>query len=59
MMADVPRAYISVRITCMNNLHQAELSMAVYTMDAKDKLPQWTIGNWAWDMPVPMATAEQ
>ena len=47
----------AVRITCMNNLHQAELSMAVYTMDAKDKLPQWTIGNWAWDMPVPMADA--
>ena len=45
----------AVRITCMNNLHQAELAMAIYAMDTKDKLPIWTTTSWVWDMPVPMA----
>jgi len=47
----------AIRIQCMNNLHQAEISMTVYTIDSKDKLPEWTAGAWAWDMPVPMADA--
>ena len=47
----------AVRIQSMNNLHQGEIAMAVYTLDSKEKLPPWTTGSWAWDMPVPMADA--
>jgi prepilin-type N-terminal cleavage/methylation domain-containing protein len=45
------------RTQCMNNLHQTELAMFVYVSDYKDKLPEWTTGNWTWDVPTGMADA--
>ena len=40
------------RTTCMNNIHQIEAALIMYSGDSKDKLPVLTGGNWAWDMPV-------
>jgi prepilin-type N-terminal cleavage/methylation domain-containing protein len=41
----------AVRIKCMNNVKQVCLSTMIYGGDYKDKLPQMTAGNWAWDLP--------
>ncbi len=43
------------RTQCMNNLHQIEVALFVYGADYKDKLPEWTTGNWTWDVPSLMA----
>jgi len=43
------------RTQCMNNLHQTELAMFIYTGDHKERLPEWTGGNWTWDVPTLMA----
>ena len=44
------------RIQCLNNTHQMELAMNVYTTESKDKLPV-LVGdaNWVWDLPDPAA----
>jgi prepilin-type N-terminal cleavage/methylation domain-containing protein len=49
----------AIRTQCMNNIHQTELAMFMYTGDFKDKLPEWTSAsvNWAWDIATPMAEA--
>ena len=47
----------AIRTQCLNNEHQLGIALGVYAIDFKDKLPQWTSGNWAWDMPFPMADA--
>ena len=42
------------RTQCLGNLHQAVVAINVYTVDYKDKLPQYMKGEgagWAWDMP--------
>jgi prepilin-type N-terminal cleavage/methylation domain-containing protein len=42
------------RIQCLNNIHQIEVALNNYTVDFKDKLPQYKVGEgagWAWDMP--------
>ena len=42
------------RIQCVNNLHQMEVALNNYTVDFKDRLPQYKVGEgagWAWDMP--------
>jgi prepilin-type N-terminal cleavage/methylation domain-containing protein len=42
------------RINCINNVHQIEVAMNIYTVDFKDKLPVFTAGSgaaWAWDLP--------
>ncbi len=46
----------ATRITCVNNLHQLEVAINVYTADFQDKLPVLA-GNaaWAWDLPDPAA----
>jgi prepilin-type N-terminal cleavage/methylation domain-containing protein len=46
----------AMRMTCLNNEHQMELAMNVYTTDSKDKLPV-LVGdaNWVWDLPDPAA----
>ena len=44
----------AVRTQCMNNLHQMELSLAIYAGDYTDKLPVCEppgAASWAWDMP--------
>jgi prepilin-type N-terminal cleavage/methylation domain-containing protein len=43
------------RIQCLNNLHQIEVAINIYAGDSKDKLPQWTAGAWAWDLPANVA----
>ena len=43
------------RTQCMNNLHQTTVALFIYTGDFKDKLPEWTTGNWTWDIPTVMA----
>lgn len=42
----------AIRAQCMNNLHQIEVAVNVYTGDSRDKLPVLT-GNasWTWDLP--------
>ncbi len=52
------------RMQCLNNIHQVEVAMNVYTVDYKDKLPVYdaTIpgginAGWAWDLPDPAAQA--
>jgi prepilin-type N-terminal cleavage/methylation domain-containing protein len=35
----------------MNNVRQFGLAIHMYAADSKDKLPQMTVGNWAWDLP--------
>ena len=39
------------RIQCLSNLKQVCLSTMIYGTDYRDKLPQMTTGNWAWDLP--------
>ena len=46
------------RMQCLNNVHQIEIAMNVYSGQFNDKLPVFTAtGNakWAWDMPDPVA----
>ena len=40
------------RIQCLNNIHQQEIGLNIYSVDYKDKLPVMN-GNayWTWDMP--------
>lgn len=38
------------RITCLNNLHQFSIAVAIYAGESKDKLPEIN-GYWAWDLP--------
>jgi prepilin-type N-terminal cleavage/methylation domain-containing protein len=45
----------TIRINCMNNIHQIEVAMFIYCGDFKDKLPEWTVGNWTWDISTEMA----
>jgi prepilin-type N-terminal cleavage/methylation domain-containing protein len=40
------------RIQCLNNVKQFGLAIHIYATDYKDKLPQMSGGNWAWDIPV-------
>jgi prepilin-type N-terminal cleavage/methylation domain-containing protein len=42
------------RIQCLNNCHQIQIALGVYTGDSKDRLPV-LIGAaaWAWDLPTP------
>jgi prepilin-type N-terminal cleavage/methylation domain-containing protein len=46
----------AIRLQCLNNFHQMEVAINVYTGDFRDKLPvmQGT-ANWAWDLPDPVA----
>jgi prepilin-type N-terminal cleavage/methylation domain-containing protein/prepilin-type processing-associated H-X9-DG protein len=39
------------RIQCLNNLKQVCIATTIYAGDYRDKLPQMTAGNWAWDLP--------
>ena len=39
------------RIQCLNNLKQLSLATLIYASEYRDKLPQMSSGNWAWDMP--------
>jgi prepilin-type N-terminal cleavage/methylation domain-containing protein len=39
------------RIQCLSNVKQFTLAIHIYAGDYKDKLPQMTMGNWAWDIP--------
>jgi prepilin-type N-terminal cleavage/methylation domain-containing protein len=39
------------RIQCLSNVKQFTLAIHIYATDYKDKLPQMTTGNWAWDIP--------
>jgi len=41
----------AIRIKCMNNVKQVCLATFIYAADYKEKLPQMTQGNWAWDCP--------
>src|SRR5258708_6515995 len=48
------------RSQCLNNVHQVEIAMNIYSGDARDKLPVFTTGSgaaWAWDLPAPAADA--
>jgi prepilin-type N-terminal cleavage/methylation domain-containing protein len=39
------------RIQCLNNIKQVTLAIRLYADGYRDKLPQMTGGNWAWDLP--------
>jgi prepilin-type N-terminal cleavage/methylation domain-containing protein/prepilin-type processing-associated H-X9-DG protein len=39
------------RIHCMSNLKQVSLLLIMYADSNKQKLPQVSAGNWAWDVP--------
>jgi prepilin-type N-terminal cleavage/methylation domain-containing protein len=41
----------ATRIHCLSNVKQFALAIHIYATDFKDKLPQMTEGNWAWDIP--------
>ncbi len=44
------------RIQCLNQVHQIEVAIAIYTTDTRDKLPVLTgSAAWAWDLPDPAA----
>jgi prepilin-type N-terminal cleavage/methylation domain-containing protein len=46
----------AIRTQCMNNVHQIEVAINVYTADYKDKLPVLTgAATWCWDLPVSAA----
>jgi prepilin-type N-terminal cleavage/methylation domain-containing protein len=48
----------AMRMQCLNNEHQIEVAMNIYTSDSKDKLPVLpTSGqvHWVWDLPDPAA----
>ena len=41
------------RIQCLNNVHQILIGINIYTVDFRDKLPQYQKGEsagWAWDL---------
>ena len=39
------------RIQCLSNVKQFGMAIHIYATDYKDKMPQMTAGNWAWDIP--------
>jgi prepilin-type N-terminal cleavage/methylation domain-containing protein/prepilin-type processing-associated H-X9-DG protein len=39
------------RTQCLSNLKQVCIATMIYATDYRDKLPQMTSGNWAWDLP--------
>jgi len=42
------------RIQCLNNVHEIEVAVNIYTSDSRDKLPVLTANSgaaWAWDFP--------
>ena len=41
----------AIRIQCLNNVKQLEIATFIYTGDNRDKLPDCSGFNWAWDMP--------
>ena len=41
----------AIRLKCMSNIKQVCLATFIYAGDYKEKLPQMTSGNWAWDCP--------
>ena len=50
------------RMQCLNNVHQIEVTVNIYTVDFKDKLPPivalpppYASPNWAWDLPATAA----
>jgi prepilin-type N-terminal cleavage/methylation domain-containing protein len=46
------------RMQCLNNVHQIEVALNIYTGDFRDKLPTFTSGSgaaWSWDLPNPAA----
>jgi len=44
------------RLQDVNNVHQIEVAINIYTVDFKDKLPVLTgAANWAWDLPTAAA----
>ena len=43
----------ALKIQCLNNTHQLEIAINIYANDNRDKLPEWTSGNWVWDLPEP------
>lgn len=46
----------AVRTQCLNNMHQLEIAINIYTTDFQDKLPVMQgSANWAWDLPDPVA----
>ena len=45
----------ATRIRCLSNIKQFALAINIYAKDYKDKLPQMTEGNWAWDIPYDVA----
>ncbi|HET7624481.1 MAG TPA: prepilin-type N-terminal cleavage/methylation domain-containing protein [Verrucomicrobiae bacterium] len=58
----------ALRASCMSNLHQMGIAVAIYGGDNNDKLPDltqkpWTplppipIGNWVWDLTIPWVNA--
>jgi prepilin-type N-terminal cleavage/methylation domain-containing protein len=47
----------AIRTKCMSNVKQVCLAIVVYAGDYKDKLPQMSAGNWAWDLPWNVADA--
>src|SRR5690242_2286736 len=44
------------RIQCLNNVHQMEVGLNIYTTQSNDKLPVMVgAANWAWDLPATVA----
>jgi prepilin-type N-terminal cleavage/methylation domain-containing protein len=43
------------RMQCLNNVHQIEVAINIYSTDSRDKLPVLAAVNWAWDLPEPAA----
>jgi prepilin-type N-terminal cleavage/methylation domain-containing protein/prepilin-type processing-associated H-X9-DG protein len=41
----------AIRLKCMNNIKQVCIATFIYAADYKEKLPEMTDGNWAWDCP--------
>lgn len=44
----------AIRITCLNNVKQLYVSLGIYAIDSRDKLPVLTgTSGWCWDIPAP------
>jgi prepilin-type N-terminal cleavage/methylation domain-containing protein len=47
----------AMRVTCMNNEKQLNLSLHMYADDNRDKLPVLSGGSWCWDIPTSATSA--
>ena len=47
----------AMRVTCMNNEKQLNISLHMYADDNRDKLPPLSGGNWCWDIPTTATSA--